>query len=234
VPPAGARDGSGGLEDVGDEATTTGAGLVSSPPRPSLARAPAPAYASVVGLVSSRAALWLAAAWGFAEASLFFIVPDAWLGFVALFAPRRMPVTLAAVLAGAAAGAVCLYLATLLWTDELTSLILALPAVAPADLEQARAQLADDGAGAILPAVVEGRAVKLYVHGAALDGTGAAEVVLFTVLNRLVRLLVFGSVMAALGWAARAVIARWPRTVAALYVVAWIAFYAVYIATHQD
>ena len=207
---------------------------MSSPPRPSPARAPASAYASIVGLVSSRAALWVGAAWGFAEASLFFIVPDAWLGFVALFAPRRMPVTLAAILAGAAAGAVCLYLATLVRPDELTSLILALPAVAPADLEQARAQLAADGASAILPALLEGRPVKLYVHGAALDGTGPVEVVLFTVLNRLARLLVFGGIMAALGWAARAVIARRPRVVAALYVVAWIAFYAAYLVSHRS
>jgi hypothetical protein len=188
---------------------------------------------TIVARVSSRAALWIGAAWGFAEASVFFIVPDVWLGFVALFAPRRMPATLAATLAGAAAGVAFLYLATLVRPDELTSLILALPAIAPADLEQARAQLEDDGAGAILPGVVEGRAIKLYVHGAALDGIGLVEVVAFTVLNRLARLLIVGSVMAALGWAGRAIVARRPRAVVALYVAAWVVFYAAYFVSHR-
>ena len=63
---------------------------MSGSPAPALEQAPATAYASIVGFVSSRAALWVGAGWGFAEASLFFIVPDAWLGLVALFAPRRM------------------------------------------------------------------------------------------------------------------------------------------------
>lgn len=206
---------------------------MSSPPTPSLERAPAPAYASIVGFVSSRAALWVGAGWGLAEASLFFIVPDAWLGFVALFAPWRMLRMLGAILVGAAVGAVCLYLATMAWADELTSLILALPAIAPADLEQARGQLQDDGAGAILPALVDGRAVKLYIHGAALDGIGLLEVVLFTVLNRLLRLLLVGGVMAAIGAVGRSIVAHSPRAVAALYVAGWVVFYAAYLATHR-
>ena len=206
---------------------------MSGPPAPSLERDPAPAYASIGGFVSSRAALWVGAGWGFAEASLFFIVPDAWLGLVALFAPRRMLLTLGAILAGAAVGAVCLYLATMTWADELTDLILALPAIAPADLEQARGQLQDDGAGAILPAFVDGRAVKLYVHGAALDGIGLPEVVVFTVLNRLLRLLLVGGVMAAIGSVGHSIVARSPRAAAALYVAGWIVFYAAYLVTHQ-
>jgi hypothetical protein len=206
---------------------------VSSPPTPSLGRVRVTAYASIVGFVSSRAALWVGAGWGFAEASLFFIVPDAWLGFVALFAPRRMLPMLGAILAGAAVGAACLYLATIAWADELTSLILALPAIAPADLEQARRQLQDAGAGAILPALADGRPVKLYIHGAALDGIGLSEVVVFTVLNRLLRLLLVGGVMAAIGAVGRSIVARSPRAVAALYVAGWVVFYAAYLATHQ-
>jgi hypothetical protein len=194
---------------------------------------PEPAYSTIVARVSSPAALWLGAAWGFAEASLFFIVPDVWLGFVALFAPRRMPVTLVAIVAGAAAGAACLYVATLVWPDELRNLVLAVPAIAPSDLEQARAQLQDGGAGSILPAVVEGRAVKLYVHAAAVDGIGPFGIVAFTVLNRLARLLLFGGLLMVIGWAARSVVARRPRAVATLYGVAWVVFYAAYLLSHR-
>ena len=195
---------------------------------------PAPAHAAIVARVSSRAALWVGAAWGFAEATFLFIVPDVWLGFVALFAPRRMLVTLGAILVGAAAGAACLYLATLAWPDALENLILAVPAIAPADLEHARSQLQADGAVAILPAVAEGRPVKLYAHAAAVDGIGLLEVVAFTVLNRLARLLLVGGLMLALGSVGRSVVARWPGAVAASYVVAWIVFYAVYLASHRS
>jgi hypothetical protein len=196
-------------------------------------RSVAPAYAVIAGRVSSHGALWVAAAWGFAEASFLFVVPDVWLGLVALFAPRRMLATLAAIVAGAAAGAACLYLLTLAFGDAVTSLILALPAIGDADLEQARALLADDGASATFTAVLEGRAVKLYVHAAALDGIGLGDVVAFTVLNRLARLLVFGLVLAAVGWAGRPIVARWPRSIVALYALAWVAFYAGYLASHQ-
>ena len=196
-------------------------------------RSVAPAYSAIVGHVSSRAALWVGAAWGFAEATLFFIVPDVWLGFVALFAPRRMLATVAAIVAGAAAGAACLYLATLVFGDSVTDIILALPASTEADFEQARARLADDGASAVLAAVAEARAVKLSIHAAALDGFGLVNVVFYTALNRLARLLLLGAVLAAIGWAGRPVVARWPRAVTALYVLVWAAFYGFYFVSHQ-
>ena len=205
--------------------------MSSRPARP--ARPAAPAYSVIVGRLSSRAALLVGAAWGFAEASLLFVVPDAWLGLVALFAPRRMLLTLAAIVAGAVAGAACLYLATLVFGDAVTDLILALPATSEADFEQARVRLAEDGATAILAAVVEAQAVKLSVHAAALDGVGIVDVVAFTALNRLARMLLFGAVLAAIGWAGRPIVARWPRTVATLYALAWVAFYTVYLAGHQ-
>src|SRR6476619_4120845 len=47
--------------------------------------------------------------WGFAEATLFFIIPDALLGAVALFAPRAAPRVLACTLVGALAGGALTY-----------------------------------------------------------------------------------------------------------------------------
>lgn len=185
-----------------------------------------PAYAAIVRRVSSRAALWVGAGWGFAEAMLFFIVPDVWLGFVALFAPRRMFTTLAAITLGATLGAVCLYLASLAFGDAITSIITALPGIVPADLDQVRAELADQGAVAFLNGVLVAQPVKLYIHASALDGVGLVDVVVFTPINRIERMLVFGLVMAFIGWRGRAHIARWAYPAAFLYVLAWIIFYA--------
>lgn len=185
-----------------------------------------PTYDSWVRRLSSLAALWVGAGWGFAEALLFFIVPDVWLGLVALYAPRRTLITLAAIVLGATAGATTLYLATLALGDGLSGVIVALPGITDADLTQARAELADQGAIAFLNGVLQGLPVKVYIHAAALDGIDLAQVIPFTLLNRIERMLLFGLIMAVLGWLGRPVVRRWPRGCLALYGIAWIIFYA--------
>lgn len=50
-----------------------------------------------------------AAAWGFAEATAFFIVPDVWTSRIALRSPRRGMATTLDALAGALAGGLCTY-----------------------------------------------------------------------------------------------------------------------------
>ena len=64
------------------------------------------------GLSHRAASSWVAMLgllWGFAEATVFFIVPDVLLGAVALFAPRAAPRVLAFTLAGALAGGALTY-----------------------------------------------------------------------------------------------------------------------------
>ena len=97
------------------------------PPRASLTGTTPPAWIRIHALVSSPAALWVAAGWGLAEAALFFIVPDVWLGFVSLYAPRRMVVTLLATVAGALVGATLLFLATPVLGPSLGRLLTDLP-----------------------------------------------------------------------------------------------------------
>lgn len=184
-----------------------------------------PTYDSWVRRLSSLVALWVGAGWGFAEALLFFIVPDVWLGLVALYAPRRTLITLAAIVLGATAGATTLYLVTLALGDGLSGVIVALPGITDADLTQARAELADQGAIAFLNGVLQGLPVKVYIHAAALDGIDLAQVIPFTLLNRIERMLLFGLIMAVLGWLGRPVVRRWPRGCLALYGIAWIIFY---------
>ncbi|MFM9106139.1 MAG: hypothetical protein ACKOWF_05500, partial [Chloroflexota bacterium] len=51
-------------------------------------RAGNPAGDAAGGRAPSRAAARIAALWGFAEATVFFIVPDVWIGLLAAFDPR--------------------------------------------------------------------------------------------------------------------------------------------------
>jgi hypothetical protein len=194
-----------------------------------LPAAPEPAaYLRLVRAVSGRAALAIAFVWGLAEATLFVVVPDAWLGFTALYAPRRVVVTLLAIVAGAVAGAALMFAVTPLAGDGLTRILVALPGITPADLAHARTELGAQGAAAFLNGPLQGLPVKLYIHGAALDGLGVVPVLLGTALNRIARIGIFGLAMAIVGIVARSAIARWPRAVAAAYIVAWAIFYLAY------
>jgi len=61
--------------------------------------------------ISQSGVLWAGFAWGFAEATLFFIVPDVLLTLVALFSFRRSARLLACILLGAlTGGAIMFYL----------------------------------------------------------------------------------------------------------------------------
>ncbi len=137
-----------------------------------------------------------------------------------------MLITAVAVVLGAIAGATALYLVTLALGDGLSGVIVALPGISDADLVQARAELAEQGPVAFLNGILQGLPVKVYIHAAALDGIELAQVVFFTLLNRVERLLVFGLVIALLGWLGRPAVRRWPRGCLALYGVAWVIFYA--------
>ncbi len=62
--------------------------------------------------------LWLGLFWGFAEATLFFIVPDVLLTLVALFSFRRSAQLMACILVGAVAGGSVMSLQSLLCAGE--------------------------------------------------------------------------------------------------------------------
>ena len=198
-----------------------------SPDKP----AGAGAYARLVRAASGWRALAIAFTWAMMEASLFFVVPDVWLGFVALYAPRRMLATLAATVLGAVAGGAMLYLVTPLLGDTLSGWLVHLPGIGATDLVRARAELARQGIAAFLNGPLQGLPVKLYIHAGALDGLGLPGALLGVALNRLERIGVFGLVMAFVGVIGRPVIVRWPRAVLLVYVTAWVMFYAAYWGT---
>ena len=163
-----------------------------------------------------------------AEASLFFVVPDLWLGLVALFAPRRVGWALVAIALGAVVGAALLTGLSLANPSGVSDLIGSLPGIAPADLSRARDELESSGLVAFLNGPVQGLPVKVYVHEASELGLSTPLTLVFTALNRIERIGLFGLVMALVGLAARGLLLRFPRTAVAGYVVAWIIFYVGY------
>src|SRR5260221_4366767 len=80
--------------------------------------------------------LWLGLFWGFAEATLFFIVPDVLLTLVALFSFRRSAQLMACILVGAVAGGSAMFLVCVKNPPPAKAMVLPGPLVFPATFFQ--------------------------------------------------------------------------------------------------
>lgn len=176
----------------------------------------------------ARFGVLLAALWGFAEATLFFVVPDVVVGMVGLFHPRKAIAAGLAAVAGACIGGALLFLVGDSVGDDVRAIMDAVPAVNLGMLEQARSELVEHGAKALMSGPGQGIPYKLYVAEWSLQGGGLVPLVLWTIPARAIRIVGFGLLMAAGGWFLRSRVAKRPAAWAVAYVATWGAFYAYY------
>ncbi|HXT49748.1 MAG TPA: hypothetical protein VN811_01825 [Thermoanaerobaculia bacterium] len=164
--------------------------------------------------------------WGFAEATLFFVVPDVLLTLVALRSLRRALWGCAFALLGALAGGAVMER----WgsTDPAAALAAVdrVPFVPTASIGRVREQLEARGPVAVIAGAWMGRPYKLYAVQASAAGMSAAQLLAITVPARLLR-FVFLAVVAHL--LARGIRARWGwRWTLAIWAAAWPLNYALY------
>jgi hypothetical protein len=169
----------------------------------------------------------LALLWGFAEGTLFFILPDVLLSFTALFRPRRAIVHMGTIVAGAVlAGAVMFT-----WSTAGASArhaVARVPLVSPAMFERANRDFRQFGLWGVSRGPVRGIPYKVYAVEAPAHFT-LWPFLLVTVPARLWRLLAVW-----LGFAAAGVFLRKlgrASVAPALHALFWIATYLVYWAT---
>ena len=182
-----------------------------------------------------RAAAWvtrpagtaLAFLWGFAEGTLFFILPDVPLSFVALFRPRRALLHMAAIVAGAAlAGAVMFT-----WSARSTNARAAVahvPAVSDATFSRAESDLNRYGAWGASLGPIRGIPYKVYAVEAPANST-LWMFLLVTIPARLWRLDVVWLGFAGTGWLLRRL--HRASLAPALHVLFWIVTYVIYWTT---
>lgn len=168
----------------------------------------------------------LALLWGFAEGTLFFILPDVPLSFVALFRPRRALLHMAAIVAGAVlAGAVMFTWSA--HSPAAREAVARVPAVSQAMFEQAERDWSEYGAWGAALGPVRGIPYKVY----AVEGPAHSAVwpfLLVTLPARLWRLVVVWLGFAAAGAMLRKL--NRPSLAVALHAVFWIVTYAIYWA----
>lgn len=169
-------------------------------------------------------------AWGFAEATLFFIVPDVILSLVGLKRGVREGVlasVCAAVGAGLGGAVMCLWSDAV--ADDARAAVLALPAISENMVEAARASMAEHGwLLATFAGPISSTPYKVY---AVLAPDAGAPMPLFALASVAARLPRF-VLAAALASLARAWLApRFSaRTLLLLWAGGWIVFYTVFFA----
>jgi hypothetical protein len=174
------------------------------------------------------AALAAAALWGFAEASLFFLVPDVLLSWVALKHGVRAAI-LACVFA--AAGAMAGGAAIWMWSEarpaQAAAVIERVPAIPAGAVARARDSI-DHGPWVLtaLGGAVSNTPFKLYAAAAPHAGIGLPAFVAATPLIRLPRFLAVSLVVAGLGALLRRRLS--PRVVTTVFLAAWTVFYVVF------
>ena len=183
----------------------------------------------------SAAARWLerwgvagSFAWGLAEATLFFVIPDVIVGAVALFVPRKAVWAATAAIGGAVLGGVVLFSWAQASESSARDAILAVPAIHPWMLTQAGRQLSENGSLFILAAAFTGIPYKVLALEMTAHGWSLPSLAAWTVPARALRFAMVAALAAAFGVAAKGWVARRPGMALALWLAIWVAVYAEY------
>lgn len=167
----------------------------------------------------------LAAVWGFAEATLFFVVPDVLLTWFALDRPpRRAYAACAWAVAGALAGGALMHAWGAADPAAAARLLERVPAVSADDLAEVEEELASGGLPALFLGPLTAKPYKLYAAEAGAAGVSLAALLAISVPARGVRFVLLTAL-------ARGVVTRTPAARLALarrravHLLAWAAFY---------
>jgi membrane protein YqaA with SNARE-associated domain len=188
--------------------------------------------ASWLAFVQSRSAALIAFGWGLAEATLFFIVPDVWIGLLALFSWRAGLRAVVWAVAGALLGGALMYgVGANIDHDRGARLLDAVPAVSPGIIDQVEEEMRQRGPASMLLGPLQGTPYKLYAWSAGIERQPLGAVLLWTIPARAARFTAVAVVAALCGWLARRITPR-SGWLVVLYLLAWGVFYAGYFRAH--
>jgi membrane protein YqaA with SNARE-associated domain len=174
---------------------------------------------------------WWAFAWGLAEATVFFIVPDVLITRIALRDFRRALLACLFALVGSLIGGTVLWLiADYDLGPRLLRFYTYLPGINGDLVAHTGESVLDHGVGAVASGTLRGEPYKLFaVHA----GVQNVSLPLFLAVSAVVRLARF-VFTASLAWlAARALRGHSPRVLIHLHALVWLAFYLIYLLAMQ-
>jgi membrane protein YqaA with SNARE-associated domain len=167
--------------------------------------------------------LLAAGLWGFAEATLFFVVPDVLLSATALRNPRSALRGCAIATLGAMIGGAVMYHWGATRPEVAVPIVAAVPAVGTAMMENAAAAMHERGVIAPILGPLTATPYKVYAVQAAAAGI---PLWLFMVISPIARLPRFLLATLLAAGAARALPRASSRTLFGIWAATWIAIYA--------
>lgn len=171
--------------------------------------------------------LAIAGLWGFAEATVFFIVPDVWISFVAMRRGWKAGL-LAACLAciGALIGGGVMYLWGSHDADAARHLLDMIPAISPAMIWMTGYEFEHGGLTSMIAGAFTGVPFKIYAVEAGTIGTGLGAFLGMAVIARLMRFVLAALIAAAAANLLRRIYSE--RAILSLLAGFWVLFYAWY------
>lgn len=168
--------------------------------------------------------------WGTAEGLCFFIVPDVYISFAALFSSRAGAVAWLSSIAGSLVAVSVIYLLTVTLGLDYPAFLTAVPGISHSLLEHVAGRLAAEGLPYTPLLVLGGVPLKVYGALAYTLGVPLGPVMLWTVFARIVRIApTFAGAAAARMLFRRSIDAR-PVVWCALLGGFWLVFYVYYFA----
>lgn len=177
--------------------------------------------------VARHAGFW----WGLAEGTFFFIVPDVYISFAALFSLRAGAVAWGFSIIGSVVAIPVIYAIAVVLGLDYVSFLEALPAISDGMIGRVTVRLSEGGLPYTPLLLLGGVPLKVYGGLAFSLGASLGGVLLWTVFARLVRIAPTYVVLSGVRLlAARRIDAR-PGVWSGVLGLSWIAFYAFYFIT---
>jgi membrane protein YqaA with SNARE-associated domain len=174
----------------------------------------------------------IAFAWGLAEATLFFLVPDVWLTRLAVQDFRKAWVASLWALFGAILGGTVLWIAARQGVaDGLFSVFDSLPGISPALIEKSGTALEEHGLLSLATGAMSGQPYKLYAVQAGVSGVAFIPFVLASLGARFCRFLLSSTLAWGIG---RLLRSQGQKFLLRLHGVSWLIFYLWYFWTMRD
>ena len=185
-------------------------------------------YRRLTSHANSRWSIILAFIWGFAEATAFFIVPDVYLGFVALFNWKRGLWAMTAAIFGAMFGGSIMYGLAMKDLSAVNVFLTRIPLINADMVADIANKMQNDGLITMVNGPLRGVPYKIYAVQAGGQSLPYLSFLLMTVLARLERLLPVTLLVGVLGKWFRGFIEKRTGQVVVAYILMWGIIYFLY------
>ncbi|MBI3243963.1 MAG: hypothetical protein HYZ49_16900 [Chloroflexi bacterium] len=177
---------------------------------------------------ASTLSIVIAFLWGLAEATLFFLVPDIYLGLVALFNWRRGLWGTAATVAGAIVGGGVMYALAASNGPAMLQLLDRVPLINAGMISNVGEQMRSNGLLAMISGPLQGIPYKVYAVQAGAGRLPLISFLLLTIPARLERILPVAVAGAVVGVVFKKFVRRYTALVVGAYGLMWLGVYVLY------